>query len=290
VLEDGYRACRQRALLKLGPLVQRVTPASSWSDLVLPGDKEEQLRDICERVRRHEQVHELWGFSRKSARGRGVSALFHGPPGTGKTIAAEVVAGDLGLELFKVELSGVVSKYIGETEKNLELVFEHARAANAVLFFDEADALFGKRTEVSDARDRYANLETSYLLQKMDEYEGIVVMASNFRDNLDDAFTRRLQYVLEFPFPDAAHRTVIWRKHFPVAAPLEADLDFERLGKMFPLAGGHIRNISLQAAFLAAARTSGIGMRHVLAAARREFEKIGKLWEEPGPAPAAGRT
>jgi hypothetical protein len=278
-LRDCARACQRQAAARLGPLAQRIAPRCRWEDLVLPPDQTQQLRDVCARVRHQERVFRDWGFDRRMAHGRGVSALFHGPPGTGKTIAAEVIAGELGLELYKVDLSGVVSKYIGETEKNLQVIFEETRAANAVLFFDEADALFGKRTEISDARDRYANIETSYLLQKLDELDGVVVMASNFRDNLDDAFTRRIQYMVEFPFPDESGRAEIWRRHFPAAAPLDPDLDVERLARLFPVSGGHIRNIALQAAFHAAAAETTIGMAQVCAAARREFEKIGKLWE-----------
>jgi SpoVK/Ycf46/Vps4 family AAA+-type ATPase len=222
-----------------------------------------------------------WGFSAWGTRGMGVTALFGGPPGTGKTMAAEVLAGDLGLDLYKVDLSGVVSKYIGETEKNLRRIFIEARSGNAILFFDEADALFGKRTEVSDAHDRYANIETSYLLQQMEQYDGVVLLATNLRQNLDEAFTRRIRFIVEFPFPDADSRARIWRTHFPPAAPIAPDVDVEFLAREFAVAGGTIRNIVLNAAFLAVADGGVIDRRHILHGTRREFEKIGRLWTEP---------
>jgi SpoVK/Ycf46/Vps4 family AAA+-type ATPase len=177
-------------------------------------------------------------------------------------------------------LSGVVSKYIGETEKNLAKIFHEAESSNAILFFDEADALFGKRTRISDAHDRYANIETSYLLQRMEEYEGMAILATNLRDNMDEAFTRRLRFIVEFPFPDAAGRQEIWRRHIPRQAPVGDDLDFAWLGEQFPITGGTIKNIVLAAAFLAAADCGAITMAHVVRGARREFEKIGKIWDD----------
>jgi SpoVK/Ycf46/Vps4 family AAA+-type ATPase len=195
-------------------------------------------------------------------------------------MAAEVMANELRLDLYKVDLSGVVSKYIGETEKNLARIFDCAERANAILFFDEADALFGKRTEVSDAHDRYANIETSYLLQKMEEYEGMVVLASNLRQNMDDAFVRRLRFIVEFPFPTAEGRREIWRSHLPEDAPRDAAIDYDVLAHRFKIAGGNIKNVVLNAAFLAAGEGEGIAMRHLLRGTRREFEKIGKLWKD----------
>jgi SpoVK/Ycf46/Vps4 family AAA+-type ATPase len=206
--------------------------------------------------------------------------LFSGPPGTGKTMAAEVMAHELQLDLYKIDLSGVVSKYIGETEKNLAGIFNEAETANAILFFDEADALFGKRTEVTDAHDRYANIETSFLLQKMEEYEGVVILATNFLKNMDEAFMRRIRFILEFPFPDEESRFRIWKTHFPEEAPLSPEIDYEFLAKKLQVAGGNIRNIVLNAAFIAARNGGIIEMNHILSGAKREFEKIGKLWNE----------
>jgi SpoVK/Ycf46/Vps4 family AAA+-type ATPase len=193
-------------------------------------------------------------------------------------MAAEVVAREVGLSLLKVDLSAAVSKYIGETEKNLARIFAVAQSTNAVIFFDEADALFGKRTEISDAHDRYANIETSYLLQRLDEHDGMVLLATNLRANVDAAFTRRISYVVDFPFPDAADRRRIWDSHLPAAAPIGDDLDLDWLADEFDVAGGSIKNIILNSAFLAAARGDPIGADHVLCGARREFEKLGKLW------------
>ena len=195
-------------------------------------------------------------------------------------MGAEVVAHELRLDLYKIDLSGVVSKYIGETEKNLAKVFQEAETSNAVLFFDEADALFGKRTEVSDAHDRYANIETSYLLQKMEEYEGVVILATNLRDNMDQAFTRRIRFIVEFPFPDEASRSRIWRTHFPQESPVSDQVDYDFLAKKFQIAGGNIKNIVLNAAFLAAENGEIIGMEQLLHGTKREFEKMGKLWTE----------
>ena len=279
-LADLSAACRQQSSQTLGQVAFKVPRRCGWDDLVLPADRIEQLRDICGQVRHRHQVLHGWGFGAKLSHGTGLSVLFSGPPGTGKTIAAEVLANDLDVDLYKVDLSGVVSKYIGETEKNLSRIFAEARSGNAILFFDEADALFGKRTEVSDAHDRYANIETSYLLQKMEEYEGIVVLATNLRQNIDDAFTRRIRFIVEFPFPEADDRRRIWQTLCPPAAPLSADVDFARLAKEFPVTGANIRNIVLNAAFLAAADGGSIGRRHILRGTRQEFEKIGKLWPE----------
>jgi SpoVK/Ycf46/Vps4 family AAA+-type ATPase len=207
-----------------------------------------------------------------------LSALFAGPSGTGKTMAGEVVSNELQLDLYKIDLSGVVSKYIGETEKNLSKIFDEAESSNAILFFDEADALFGRRTKVTDAHDRYANIETSYLLQKIETYEGMVILATNLRDNIDPAFTRRIRFLVEFPFPEAASRSQIWKAHFPAQAPTADDLDYAWLGDRLQVTGGHIKNIALNAAFLAAEDGAAIGMDHVLRGAQREFEKIGKVW------------
>lgn len=288
-LPDLAAACRDQSDLNLGGLAAKVEPHYGWSDLVLPPQQMEQLHEICDQVRNHRLVYDTWGFSTKLGHGTGLNVLFAGPPGTGKTMAAEVVAGAVGLPLFKVDLSGVVSKYIGETEKNLARIFDEARCSNAILLFDEADALFGKRTEVSDAHDRYANIETSYLLQKLDEHRGLVLLASNLRANLDDAFTRRIRSVVEFPFPDADDRARIWRSHIPADTPVADDLDFAMFADEFAVAGGSIKNIVLNAAFLAAADGHRITAEHLTAGTRREFEKLGKLWNEPKRGQAVAR-
>jgi SpoVK/Ycf46/Vps4 family AAA+-type ATPase len=221
-----------------------------------------------------------WGFDRKLSMGKGLNALFAGPSGTGKTMAAEVIAHDLGLDLFKIDLSTVMSKYVGETEKNLERIFTAARNSNAILFFDEADALFGKRSEVRDAHDRYANVEISYLLQRMEAYDGLVVLTSNLSKNMDEAFVRRMHFTVEFPYPDAEERQRIWAIAFPGQAPLQADVDLDLLAERYRLTGGNIRNIALTAAFLAARDGGVIGMQHLLWATRREFQKMGRLANE----------
>jgi hypothetical protein len=277
-LADVSAACRQQSARTLGGVAVKVSCTAVWGDLVLPADRADLLHEIRDQFDHRHQVLNGWGFGAKLNRGKGLSALFSGPPGTGKTMAAEVLAGDLGLDLYQVDLSSVVSKYIGETEKNLARIFDEAAASNAILFFDEADALFGKRTEVSDAHDRYANIETSYLLQKMDEYDGVVILASNLRQNMDDAFTRRLRFIVEFPFPEPDSRLRIWRTVFPPDAPISADVVFTELADRFTLSGGNIKNVALNAAFLAAVHKDEITRHHILNATRREFEKMGKVW------------
>ncbi len=246
---------------------------------MLPADRLAQLKEICARATHGHVVYDRWAFGRKLSTGRGLTALFSGPSGTGKTMAAEIIAGELGLDLFKIDLSQTVSKYIGETEKNLDRIFRAAENANAILFFDEADALFGKRSEVKDAHDRFANIEVGYLLQKMDEYQGIAILATNLRQNMDEAFIRRLQVVVEFPFPGEAERQRIWEVMFPPEAPLAQDVDFSRLARDVRLSGGKIRNIALAAAFAAASAGGTIGAAELLDAARREHEKGGQIWE-----------
>ena len=219
---------------------------------------------------------EDWGFESRLSFGKGVSALFAGPSGTGTTMAAEIIARELQLDLYRIDLAGIVSKYIGETEKNLDRVFTAAETANAVLFFDEADALFGKRSEVHDSHDRYANIEISYLLQKMEEFEGVAILATNLRPNLDESFVRRLSFNVAFPFPDEASRLEIWRGVWPAATPLSADIDFIGLARRFRLSGGNIRNIALAAAYQAAQEEMPVSARHLLHAIRREYQKVGK--------------
>jgi SpoVK/Ycf46/Vps4 family AAA+-type ATPase len=288
-LSHLYAAARHQSNRKLVELAVKIEPKQGWEDIVLPEEKVQQLKEICSQVKHRHLVFNQWGFKEKLSHGRGLSVLFSGSPGTGKTLAAEVMAGELQLDLYKIDLSGVVSKYIGETEKNLSRVFREAETSNAILFFDEADALFGKRTDVSDAHDRYANIETSYLLQKMEEYEGIVILATNLRKNMDEAFTRRIRFIVEFPFPNEESRSRIWRAHFPEAAPVSSTIDYEYLARQFPLSGGSIRNIVLNAAFFAAQNGGTIDMEHILNGARREFEKVGKLWRNLNPAASTGK-
>jgi hypothetical protein len=281
-----YAACRKQSHHKLAELAVKIEPHYHWNDLVLPFDRRGRLRELCDQVAHRHRVFGDWGFGRKVGDGRGISALFAGPSGTGKTMAADVIAHELQLDLYKIDLSGVVNKYIGETEKNLAKIFHEAEASNAILFFDEADALFGKRTKISDAHDRYANIETSYLLQRVEAYEGVVILATNLRENMDEAFTRRIKFIVDFPFPDVASRKLIWQTHFPREAPVSDDLDYDWLAQQLQITGGSIKNIVLNAAFFAAADGGVIGMNHILRGARGEFEKIGKLWDDKAFAPA----
>jgi SpoVK/Ycf46/Vps4 family AAA+-type ATPase len=276
-LADLNAACRLHSNRKLAELAVKISPRYGWDDIVLPADQAAQLLEIYDQARHHALVYDTWGFGAKLATGRGLSILFAGPPGTGKTMAAEVLAAALGLDLYKIDLSTVVSKYIGETEKNLARIFDEAATSNAILFFDEADALFGKRTQVRDAHDRYANVEISYLLQKMDEYEGVVVLATNMRKNMDEAFVRRLHAIIDFPVPGVADRRRIWERIWPAATPRDSGLDLDILAQRIEVAGGSIRNIALAGAFLAAADGSAVTMTHVLRAARREYQKMGKV-------------
>jgi DNA polymerase III delta prime subunit len=280
-LGDITSACRALTTSRLSTLARKITPRQTWDDLVLPADQHAQLRELCNQARYRQIVQGDWGFERKLPLGKGLSALFSGPPGTGKTMAAQVIASEFQLDLYQIDLSQVVSKYIGETEKNLRRVFDEADASQAILFFDEADALFGKRSEVKDAHDRYANIEVGYLLQRMEEYEGVAILATNLRQNVDEAFVRRLRFIVEFPFPDEEHRRRIWEVTFPREAPLAEDVDLGILARELKLAGGNIKNIALAAAFGAAADGRVIRMEHLLQAARREHQKLGKSWTEP---------
>jgi SpoVK/Ycf46/Vps4 family AAA+-type ATPase len=240
---------------------------------VLPDQELRMLHQIADQVRQRTRVHDEWGFADGVTRGLGLSVLFAGPSGCGKTLAAEVLANDLELDLYRTDLSGVISKYIGETEKNLRRLFDAAEDGGAILFIDEADALLGKRSEVRDAHDRFANVQIDYLLQRMESYHGLAIMATNLRSALDTAFLRRLRYIVEFPYPEAAQRRTIWRQAFPERAPGAARLDYDRLAQL-SVTGGMTRNIALNAAFAAAAAGSPISMPLVLAAARDEFHKL----------------
>jgi Cdc6-like AAA superfamily ATPase len=272
-----FAAARLETGSDLDTLARRLEPRHTWNDIVLAEDPRGQLLQVGARVRCRQRVFGDWGFARRLGSRTGVNALFSGPPGTGKTMAAEVLASDLGLDLYKIDLSSVVSKYIGETEKNLERIFTAAENANVILFFDEADALFGKRSEVRDSHDRYANVEISYLLQRMEEYDGLAILASNLRQNMDEAFVRRLHFIVEFPFPDEEDRRRIWDVHFPAELPREADVDTASLARSYKLTGGSIRSIVLDAAFLAAAEGRAVSAQHLVRAARREYQKMGKV-------------
>jgi len=267
-----WDACRSQARPRLDDLAQRVEAEAGWEDLVLPEAQTRLLREVAAQVRQRARVYDAWGFGRQGGRGLGITALFSGVSGTGKTMAAEVLARELRLDLYRIDLSQVVSKYIGETEKNLRRVFDAAEGGGAILLFDEADALFGKRSEVKDSHDRYANIEVGYLLQRMETYRGLAILTTNLKSTLDPAFLRRLRFVVTFPFPDAAQREAIWRRVFPEATPRHG-LDCARLSRL-NVAGGNIRNIALHAAFLAADEERPVHMGHLLRAARTECAKM----------------
>jgi hypothetical protein len=270
--ERLWDACVRRTRPRLDALAQRLRPIAGFDDLILPAAELDLLHQLAAHVRQRDRVFEDWGFRRRMNRGLGVSALFAGESGTGKTMAAEVVAGALDLDLYRIDLSAVVSKYVGETEKNLRRLFDAAEAGGAVLLFDEADALFGKRSEVKDSHDRYANIEVNYLLQRMEAFEGLAILATNMKDALDQAFLRRLRFVIDFPFPGAAQRRAIWERAWPPDTPTDG-LDVDRLARL-NLTGGSIHNVALQAAFLAAEAGTPVTMPLVLKAARVEFRKL----------------
>ena len=267
-----WQTCRSQAKPVLGELAQPISSAATWDDLVLPEAEFQVLKTIAAHVRQRSMVYHQWGFAQRGGRGLGISALFAGASGTGKTLAAETLANELNLDLYKIDLSMVVSKYIGETEKNLRRIFDGAEKGGAILLFDEADALFGKRSEVKDARDRYANMEVAYLLQRIEAYRGLAILTTNLKASIDQAFLRRIRFVVQFPFPDAAQREMIWRCSFPKQMPF-GELNFRTLAKL-NLAGGNIRNIALNAAFLAADAGESVSMAHILQAAQSEYIKL----------------
>ena len=273
-----WKSCRLQGRYRLDGLAQRIEPKAQWTDLVLPDAQTEILHDICAQVRHRSMVYDQWGFADKGSRGLGLSALFAGPSGTGKTMAAEVLARELELDLYRIDLSQVVDKYIGETEKNLRRLFDAAEMSGAILLFDEADALFGKRSEVKDSHDRFANIEVSYLLQRMENYQGLAILTTNLKDTIDSAFFRRIRFIVRFPFPNADQRTEIWRRIFPLDTPTEY-VDPKRLAQL-NIAGGNIRNIAMNAAFLAADANEPVAASHILRAARCEYMKIEKTLTE----------
>jgi len=273
-----WDACRNQSRPRLDDLAQRIEPMATWTELILPDAQKQVLQEIAVHVRQRAIVYDTWGFASKSTRGLGTAVLFAGSSGTGKTMAAEVLAQELRLDLYRIDLSAVVSKYIGETEKNLRRVFDAAEAGGAILLFDEADALFGKRSEVKDSHDRHANIEVSYLLQRVEAYRGLAILTTNLPAALDDAFLRRLRFIVQFPFPDLEQRVLIWQRIFPIATPV-TNLDFHKLARL-NVAGGNIRNIALNAAFLAAEAEQAIAMSHLLKAARGEYAKLEKTLTE----------
>ncbi|MBD5785777.1 ATP-binding protein [Cellulosimicrobium terreum] len=275
--DDVRRGARAENGSALDRLARRVEPAVGWDDLVLAGPALRALREVSKRARYRDRVLGDWAMRPGGARGRGVAALFAGGSGTGKTMSAEVVAHDLGLELYVVDLAAVVDKYVGETEKNLERIFTGAAGVNAVLLFDEADAVFGRRSEVKDAHDRYANIESAYLLQRMETFDGLVVLSTNLRANIDEAFTRRLDVVVDFPVPDEAARRLLWDRCLGGVVPRADDLDLDFCAKAFELAGGGIRSAAVSAAYLAAADDGIVEMRHLVTAVHREYRKLGRL-------------
>ena len=284
---DLQEACRHQLRHDLKSLAQRVTNAHKWSDLVIPVDVYHSLREMISYVRHAERVYDAWGFGARHSLAQGVSALFAGPPGTGKTMCASVMARELDMELFRVDLSRIVSKWIGETEKNLGKVFDEADRSNAIILFDEADALFAKRTEVKSSVDRYANLEINFLLQRMEAFGGVTILTTNFEDTIDTAFKRRLSFRMRFEKPDGDARAALWKKIFPKDAQLGADIDYDKLGHAYDIAGGNIRNAAVRAAFLAAAAGGPIDMNTYMVAAEREAREMGLLVRSQTPRPEA---
>ena len=289
VLDELFAAARAQTRHALAHLAVRLESSRTWSDLVLAEDAMAQMREICACAVHRQRVMEEWGFAEKLSYGKGINVLFSGPSGTGKTMAAQILANELKLDLYRIDLASVVSKYIGETEKNLDRIFGAAGGSNAILFFDEADALFGKRTEVKDSHDRYANIEVSYLLQKLEEYEGITILATNMRQNLDEAFVRRLAFIVHFPFPDEALRRRIWATVWPAEVPLAREVDLDFFARQFKLSGGSIRNVALAATFLAAGDSQVVTREHLLRAVQREFSKVGKSIAATADGPAGDR-
>lgn len=274
-LDDVATSIRIRGGGGLAAGIKLIHPTATWDQLVLPHDRLLQLREAVDRLLNQARVIDEWGFLNGRPGAHGVRMLLSGPPGTGKTLAAEVLAGELGVDLMLVDIARVVSKWIGETEKNLAAVFDCAEQGQAVLLFDEADALFGKRTEVSDAHDRYANLETAYLLSRLERFDGLAILSTNLRQNIDPAFVRRLEFVVEFNEPNLAERLQLWRCHLPAPAPLAADADLHELATLYPVVGGLIRNAAVAAGFMAAAENTAIGRRELIRAIRREYDKAG---------------
>ncbi len=277
-INDIKAGCVRSVDADMGSKATKINCVFGWDDIVLPEHSKRMLKAACDQVRYRHTVYDDWGFSGKLPYGKSVSMIFTGPPGTGKTMGAQVIAAELGLDIYRISLANVVSKYIGETEKNLDEIFDKAKKSKVVLFFDEADVLFSKRTEVKDSNDKYSNMESAFLLQKIEEYSGIVILATNLVQNFDEAFKRRMKLIIDFPFPDAARRREMWKRAFPDSLPL-GDIDFDYLVERFELSGSNIKNIALHSAFLAAADGSrAVEMRHIIAALKNEYGKSGKAF------------
>lgn len=273
---DLREACHEMLARNMGKKVQRIIPSYRWDALVLPEYQKKMLMAACNQVRYKNRVYDQWGFGQKAVYGQGVSMVFSGSPGTGKTMAAQVIASELNMDLYRVELPSIVSKYIGETEKNLEEIFEQANASQVILFFDEADVLFSKRTEVKSSNDKYSNMEAAYLLQKMEAYDGITILSTNYLQNFDEAFKRRIKMIIDFPFPDASNRLEIWRQVIPDKMLSDDDIDFEYLARQFEFSGSNIKNAVLHGAFLAAAEGRAMTMQDLIQGVKNENVKIGK--------------
>ena len=278
--DDLKAGARSQNAAGLERLSRRVRPLVTWDDLVLPEEVAVQLHELASRARYRDLVLDTWGMGRTTLKGRGLTALFAGDSGTGKTMSAEVMANDLGLDLYVIDLSTVIDKYVGETEKNLDRIFTEADRVNGVLLFDEADAVFGKRSDVKDSHDRYANVEVAYLLQRMELFDGVAILTTNLRANLDEAFTRRLDAVVDFPVPDDDGRLNLWEKHLPPDVPRDDDLDLGFLSRQFKFSGGNIRNIALAGAYLAAADGTPLSMAHLIHGTAREYQKLGRMCVE----------
>jgi len=274
---DLYGGARAQNAAGLERLARRIEPVVAWPDLVLPGPVVDQLRELAGRARHRDLVLDGWGMGRRSSKGRGITALFAGDSGTGKTMSAEVIAGELGLDLYVIDLSTVVDKYIGETEKNLDRVFSEADRVNGILLFDEADSIFGKRSEVKDARDRYANVEVAYLLQRMEQFNGMAILTTNLRANVDEAFVRRLDSIIDFPMPEQEDRLRIWHTNLPPDLPVGPDIDLDFLARAFKLSGGNIRNVAVGAAYRAAESGRPMSMSDLVRETEREYRKLGRL-------------
>ena len=268
---------RQQSVNPLGTYAARINAVFTWDDLVIGDDQKRKMKMICDQVRYRSVVNEDWGFRKKSPYGRGLCALFYGSPGTGKTMAVQVMANDLGLDVYRIDLSQLSSKYIGETQKNISALFNKAKNINAMLFFDEADSMFAKRSEVKDSNDRYANADTAFLLQKLEDYEGITILATNYANNIDDAFKRRIKFMINFAFPTPQVRLMLWKKILPAGARTDEQIDFEFFADNFELSGSNIKEILTNAAYLAAAEGSGICNRHIVEAVKLNFSKYGKI-------------
>jgi hypothetical protein len=267
----------QHIATRLTHIATRVKRLPRWEQVALPGDIIDSIREFVARISQRKTVYETWGFDEKMSTSRGLTALFYGPPGTGKTMVAGLIARELGLELYRIDLARIVSKWIGETEKNLAEVFDAAEDGQVVIVFDEADSLFAKRTEVKSSVDRYANLEVNYLLQRLDTFEGIAILTTNLEGSIDSAFKRRMSLRLQFPFPDEEMRVRLWASHIPSEVPVQGDFDFAELARRFPLSGGYIRNSTLRAAFLAAQEQRPLSQEHLLRAIALEYRELGKL-------------